>query len=103
MAPQIQASAEESERTRRLPAVRPGEGRLTEPTAAARLSRQQRRPMREIRAFRYLWPGQKMHYRNKSSAGLHLARIGRARPGGTKRRWRRSSAATAKPTAKCML
>src|SRR6478736_2905369 len=26
-------------------AVRPGEGRLTEPTAAARLSRQQRRPM----------------------------------------------------------
>jgi len=36
-----------SDRFRRVSsvAVRPGEGRLTEPTAAARLSRQQRRPM----------------------------------------------------------
>jgi CubicO group peptidase (beta-lactamase class C family) len=26
--------------------------------------------MREIRAFRYFWPGQKMHYRNKWYADL---------------------------------
>src|SRR5438105_748850 len=33
-------------------AARPGEGRLTEPTAAARLSRQQRRPMPRSRPRR---------------------------------------------------